>query len=157
MLIIAHFWGKSTWALSLSVALDILPAHPATWPRSHRRTSDLVADIIPWTLKKSIVRQLHSKKGTSFKRCPLLFYSGAYTARNGQYGTENHVTIENTDTVEMSLNSRLISAICSHCEFWIVGDSRRFMLYWCSLGAIKNFWKILKNRVRNGASKSFRR
>ena len=43
--------------------------------------------------------------------------AAVHTARNGQYGTENHVTIENTDTVEMSLDLRLISSICPPCRF----------------------------------------
>ena len=43
--------------------------------------------------------------------------AAVHTARNGQYRTENHAIIENTDTVEMSLNSRLISSICVHRRF----------------------------------------
>ena len=46
--------------------------------------------------------------------------AAVHTARNGQYRTENHAIIENTDTVEMSLNSRLISSICVHRRFWSV-------------------------------------
>ena len=36
--------------------------------------------------------------------------AAVHTARNGQYRTENHAIIENTDTVEIGLDLRLISA-----------------------------------------------
>ena len=45
------------------------------------------------------------------------FIAAAHTARNGQNGTENHGTVRNSDTDEMSLNSRLISSIYFYRKF----------------------------------------
>ena len=60
--------------------------------------------------------------GNIVRDVPASFIAAVHTARNGQYGTENHVIIENTDAVGMNLDSRFISSICSPSQ--ILNDWR---------------------------------